>query len=203
MRGLPQALVAGCVVVLSIAPSSGCSRVQIVTGTTLGLKATPGDGNSRPPQVTLGYKRAELALIPTNRDRAHRDPEGNGGTDSDAFSTLAAFRLSTEWFGNTEVSSFIATGHASRNIQARESKFNEEFAVATLGVVPDDIGMRQSGLSTKVAALSGAESEQMRAVAGCPMKVAKTSKQSLEDCIKDAQTDAKLVVLESALGRLH
>jgi len=51
---------------------AGCGpRVLIATGTTLGLKATPGDGQSRPPQVTLGYKRAEAALIPTSGGNAH------------------------------------------------------------------------------------------------------------------------------------
>jgi len=101
-----------------VALVAGCGpRVILTTGTTLGLKATPGDGQTRPPQVTLGYKRAELALVPTS---------GKGATtNSDAASTLAAFYFSTEWFGKTELSSFIGTGHAARDIQ-QEPKFQDE-----------------------------------------------------------------------------
>ena len=89
---------------------SACGpRVVISTGTTIGLKATPGDGNTRPPQVTFGYKRAETALVPT---------AGRTATaKADAFSTLAAIYFSTRWFGKTEIRSFIGTGFAAREVQ--------------------------------------------------------------------------------------
>jgi len=100
----------------------GCGpRVIVTTGTTLGLAATPGDGQSRPPQVTLGYKRAELALVPTGGDQAT--------STADASSALAAFYFSTRWFGATELSSFIGTGHAARDIQD-SSTFQSELARA-------------------------------------------------------------------------
>jgi len=89
--------------------TSACKpRVIIVTGTTLGLKATPGDGNSRPPQVTLGYKRAEAALVPTSGAAA--DDHGR-----DAFSTMAAFDFRTRWFGQTELASFVGTDRRARH----------------------------------------------------------------------------------------
>lgn len=89
---------------------SACGpRVVISTGTTIGLKATPGDGNTRPPQVTLGYKRAETALVPT--------AGGKATADADAFSTLAAIYFSTKWFGRTEIHSFVGSGVAAREIQ--------------------------------------------------------------------------------------
>ncbi len=87
-------------------------RVIISTGTTIGLKATPGDGNTRPPQVTFAYKRSELALVPTSGNKAT--------SNSDAFSTLAAIHFSTEWFGSTEIRSFLGTGMAARDIQGVE-----------------------------------------------------------------------------------
>jgi len=90
---------------------SSCGpRVVISTGTTIGLKATPGDGNTRPPQVTLGYKRAETALVPT--------AGGKATADADAFSTLAAIYFSTKWFGRTEIHSFVGSGVAAREVQA-------------------------------------------------------------------------------------
>ncbi len=93
---------------------SACGpRVIISTGTTIGLKATPGDGNTRPPQVTFAYKRAELALVPTSNAK-------KATTNSDAFSTLAAIHFSTQWFGNTEIRSFLGTGLAARDIQGVE-----------------------------------------------------------------------------------
>jgi hypothetical protein len=95
--------------------------VFISTGTTIGLKATPGDGQTRLPQVTFGYKRAELALVPT---------AGTHATDTeDAFSTLAAFYFSTQWFGETELSSFIGTGYAAQNIQ-QQAGFQQEILKA-------------------------------------------------------------------------
>ena len=105
-----------------VALTAGCGpRVTVTTGTTIGLKATPGDGYTRPPQVTFGYKRAELALVPTVGTHAT--------ATEDAFSTLAAFYFSTEWFGQTELSSFIGTGHAARRIQ-QQAGFQEEVAKA-------------------------------------------------------------------------
>lgn len=89
---------------------SACGpRVIISTGTTIGLKATPGDGYTRPPQVTLGYKRAETALVPTAGAKAT--------STADAFSTLAVIHFSTLWFGTTELQSFLGTGIAARELQ--------------------------------------------------------------------------------------
>lgn len=93
--------------------AGGCGpRVLIATGTTIGLKANPGDPQGgRSPQVTFGYKRAELALIAT---------KGTGATEAgtDAYSTFASFGFKTQWFGDTELASFMATGFAARALTA-------------------------------------------------------------------------------------
>jgi hypothetical protein len=97
------------------------SRVIIATGTTIGLKATPGDGSSRPPQVTFGYKRAEASIIPTKGMAV--------GPNEDAFSTLAAFHFETRFFGETGLDSFIGTGRSAVAIQ-QKSAFSREIAEA-------------------------------------------------------------------------
>ncbi len=97
------------VLVLNLAACG--SRVVIGTGTTLGLKATPGDLSTRPPQVTLGYKRAETAFIPTSGEVATKN--------QDAFSTLAALYFQTEWIGDTELRSFVGTGIAAVEVQGK------------------------------------------------------------------------------------
>jgi hypothetical protein len=103
--------------------TAGCGpRVILTTGTTIGLKATPGDGYTRPPQVTFGYKRAEAAVVPTKGTVAL---EGE-----DAYSTLAAFHFSTEFFGKTELDSFISTGRAALDIQ--QPAFTQEIAAAVV-----------------------------------------------------------------------
>lgn len=88
----------------------GCMgpRVLVVTATSIGLHATPGDGEAQPPQVSLAYKRSETALIPTEADRATHD--------KDAFSALATLDFMTTWFGSTELTSTIATGLAAQNL---------------------------------------------------------------------------------------
>ena len=95
---------------LLLAAAACTPRVNIVTGTTIGLKATPGDGSARPPQITFAYKRAEVALVPTKGKKATKNQTNNANkaVDVDAFSTLAAFSFETQWFGNTEIASFIA-----------------------------------------------------------------------------------------------
>jgi hypothetical protein len=100
------------VLALLVGATAACGpRVIIATGTTIGLKATPGDPQGgRSPQVTFGYKRAEAALVATR---------GDGATEKkDAYSTLASFGFSTAWFGDTELASFIATGFAARGLTA-------------------------------------------------------------------------------------
>lgn len=92
----------------------GTPRLLIATGTTIGLKATPGDGQARPPQVTFAYKRAELAVVPTAQGSGKRDKSGN--LLQEAYSTLAAFSFFTTWFGETRIDSVVATGHAARNL---------------------------------------------------------------------------------------
>jgi hypothetical protein len=105
----------------------GCGpRMTVVTSTSLGLHATPGDGNTQPPQVSLAYKRSEVAVIPTGAGGGHRAPEPKSGeegeeaknkpVDSDLFSALTAFGFQTTWFGKTALNSVIATGHAARDI---------------------------------------------------------------------------------------
>ncbi len=183
--------------------STGCAtqqpRVTVVTGTTIGLKASPGDGNTQPPQVTFAYKRAEFALIPTTGKAAAKDPSSSG---SDAFSTLVAFFFSTQWFGNTELDSFIATGHAARDIQTRGTEFTNAFAPATHGVVSTEIQNRRLKLIELWRPLTDEKAKEVLDVAKLSVKPQKTAKASLQDAITDAQTDAQLAALESAFLRV-
>src|SRR5690606_16768113 len=65
----------------------GCSNMIGSTGTTIGWKAMPGDGSTQAPQVTFGYKRMELAFVPTDQSTAQRPEAGStDGEDTDAFS---------------------------------------------------------------------------------------------------------------------
>jgi hypothetical protein len=108
IRTISNAMMLG----ILISALSGCGpRVIISTGTTIGLKATPGDGSTRPPQVTFGYKRAETALVPTAGSKATKV--------EDAFSTLAALYFETRWFGKTELRSFVGTGIAAQEVQGQ------------------------------------------------------------------------------------
>lgn len=107
-------------------------RVLISTGTTIGLKATPGDGYTRPPQATLGYKRAETALVPTSG--------GKATSTTDAFSTLAAIYFKTKWFGKTELRSFVGTGTAARDVQ----RVAEDTGKPALSGIPKAEGEGQS-----------------------------------------------------------
>lgn len=131
----PPILLPGLVLLIGLIAgfSSGCARrMTIVTGTTIGLHATPGDGQSQTPQVTLAYKRAELALIPTGGNSATNDPA------SDAYSALALIDFRTKWFRGTSIDQFIATGHASREIQEQ----GDEFATALAGFAKSDSAAR-------------------------------------------------------------
>jgi hypothetical protein len=58
--------------------------------------------------VTLAYKRAEVAIVPTGKAVARKD-------ESDAFSALTVFSFFSQWWGDTRVTSFITTGFAAQN----------------------------------------------------------------------------------------
>lgn len=176
--------------------AAGCgTRVGIVTGTTIGLKATPGNGSTRPPQITFGYRRAEAAIVPTKGAKAT--------PTTDAYSTLAAFHLQTEWFGDTEITSFIGTGTAAKGILGPGTTFTDAFAAATLGVVPEDIQARRKRLADQLAPLTEDQAKEALALAGYPTRANKTAKESLQDGILDAVTDAQLMKLESAFNRIR
>jgi hypothetical protein len=182
------------VVVLAVALAGCGPRLLISTGTTLGLKATPGNvEGGRPPQVTLGYKRAEVSLVPTRGTNATRAP---GAPREDAFSTLAAFDFRTAWFGKTELSSFVATGFASREIQ--KGTFPQTFATTALSVLPSDLAARRSALASKQAALDESGAQAVLDRAGLPRKSGADAKTSLWEYVFDAQTDVLLRQLEVA-----
>jgi len=115
---------------LNILFSFGCQdKVFVSTGTLVGLEATPGDGNTQSPQVSFGYKRSEVALVPVKEsegpgyDRESRAPVKKG---TDAYSVLATFNMAHNWFNATRIEQFIATGHAARDIQKENSEFPKE-----------------------------------------------------------------------------
>ncbi len=134
--------------------SSGCvRRMTVATGTTIGLHATPGDGQNQSPQITLAYKRAEIALVPTAGQAATKTPA------SDAFSALAVIDFQTRWFRDTKIDQFIATGFASRDIQASGSEFTR--ALAQGGDVRDAIVEEHIYRSLKEAAAKGNSEAQL------------------------------------------
>ena len=103
----------------------GCGpRMNIVTSTNVGLHATPGDGSSEPPQVSIAYKRSEVAVIPAGNGGGVDVPDETSGStttddrrqDRDLFSVITAYGFQTQWFGKTALDSVIATGHAARMI---------------------------------------------------------------------------------------
>ena len=106
--------------------SSACSqpKVFVATGTLVGLEATPGNPEEgQTPAVTFGYRRAEVALIPTEKqgdktkDNTGSSGQHRGGTStSDAASVLATFNLAYNWFGPARIEQYVATGHASRTL---------------------------------------------------------------------------------------
>lgn len=194
MRSRRVAFVSMSLLLLSLATGCG-TRVGIITGTTIGLKATPGDGSTRPPQVTLAYKRAEAAIVPTAGTKAT--------ATTDAYSTLAAFHLRTEWFGDTEITSFIGTGGAAKDILSPGTKFTDAFAVPTLKVVSEEIQARRKKLIEQLMPLTEEQANKVLELAGLQKKANKNARDSLQDFILDAQTDVQLVRLESAFNRIR
>ena len=87
--------------------------MTIVTGTTIGMHITPGNGDSTPPQVTIAYKRAELAVIPTAGTGA---TIASGTNTSDAYSSFAGFDFQSGFTSRTKLKQFISTGVASQNL---------------------------------------------------------------------------------------
>ena len=100
--------------------------MTVITGTTLGLHASPGDGGTSPPSVTFAYKRAEMALVPTSGSAAQNNQDP--ATNQDAYSTMCVFGADLNWFGTAWIGQFIATGHAARNAAT-----NPSFAQALTG----------------------------------------------------------------------
>jgi hypothetical protein len=190
MRAGPRILALPIVLLLV----TGCApRVNLSTGTTIGLKATPGDGSTRPPQVTLGYKRAEVSLVPT---------EGKGATATgDAVSTLASIHFKSQWFGHTDLDSFIATGLAAQRLVQADSVYVQEVARVTLGVVSDAIQARRKKLADRIDNLSDSQAKTILDHTGYTLKTGQTAKESLRDYVLDAQTEPLLERLESAFDR--
>ncbi|UCF90496.1 MAG: hypothetical protein JSW39_19670 [Desulfobacterales bacterium] len=200
---IPKAMICTAVT-LALASSllAGCgARLHVVTGTSVGLSANSGDGQTRPPQVSLAYKRSEGALIPTE-ERAAVKSESPNIKNTDAFSSLAVFNLTTEWFGDTEINQFIATGHASRDIQDAGPEFVDAFNQATIGVVPNEIQAQRKALADKLGQLNENQAQEVLNLAGYQKNQNKTASATLQDYILHAQTHPALTRLEAAFGRL-
>lgn len=73
------------VLAISLISASGCKNQTCVvasSGTVLGIEATMYD-DANPPKVRLGYGRAEIAIVPTNRTADDKTPmKGQGASDS-------------------------------------------------------------------------------------------------------------------------
>jgi hypothetical protein len=183
---------------LSLLLPACAPRVIVATGTTLGIRATPGDGQTRPPQVVLGYKRAEAALIPVEGGGA----QTNGDEmKTDAASIVASFYLKSEWTAGTEIRSFIGSGFAARSIVG-DSWFSYAFANAALSNLPSHIVDRRERLAAQLRALNRNESsaERVLSLAQLSKKTNRTATESLRVYILDATTDADLRKLETAFA---
>jgi hypothetical protein len=183
---------------------AGCgTRVITTTGTTLGLKASPGDGQTRPPQVTFGYKRAEASMIPTKGNGATRVPnDPDHANNVDAYSTLSTFYFSTEWFGSTHIASFIGTGFAARDIIG-DGTFARSFASATVRSLPASLQNRRVQLDGQLRSLSDAQVRQALDVLGVPVAAGLTPQQTLQAVIGDAQSEAQIARIGDAFNRVR
>lgn len=99
----------------------GHPRVFVGTGTLVGLEATPGNPDEgQTPAVTFGYRRAEIALVPIEKDDNEKvGVQGTGNepkVKKDAASTLATFNLAHNWFGPARIEQYVATGFSARTI---------------------------------------------------------------------------------------
>jgi hypothetical protein len=188
---------AGLVIAASLLVSGCAPRVIIATGTTLGIKATPGDGQTRPPQVVIGYKRAEAALIPVEGGGA----EMNGfDVKTDAASTVASFYLKSQWTAGTEIRSFIGSGFAARHIVSES--FAKEFARAALSNLPTAIVDQREYLADLLRSLDGNEAKAAAVLrnANLQPKTDRNAVQSLRVYILDATTQDDLDTLKKAFA---
>lgn len=135
MNASISSILLAVILAAEILSGAGCARrMTVATGTVIGLNANPGDGQSQLPQITFAYKRAEFALVPTGGNTATNDSSSNPKA-TDAYSALAIVDFKTKFFSETSIDQFIATGHASRDIQQEGSEFTE--ALAQGGSVQD------------------------------------------------------------------
>ena len=70
--------VLGAVLCLSACAEQGYSVVA-ATGTTIGIEISQSPSNGQTPKFVLGYNRAELAFVPTNRPSNDKTPLGSNG----------------------------------------------------------------------------------------------------------------------------
>lgn len=147
----------------------GCNepKVFVSTGTLVGLEATPGSTTTpQAPSISFGYKRAEVALIPIDKeykgssgpgvkpsnveagqssatatarpDGTQPAKQGSASSDyKDAYSVLAVFKMAVNWFGPAKIEQFIATGMAAQTLADKDSKFFEKLSGARSGIASE------------------------------------------------------------------
>jgi hypothetical protein len=189
--------------VIALLALGGCSsspHVIIATGTTVGIKATPGDGQTQPPQLVLGYKRAETAIIPVDGTGAERAT--SGVVQKDAASTLASFYMKNQWTSDTQIRSFIGTGFAARSLVEKRAFQDELRPAVEEAKRPVALDPRER-LRAWLASLEGDESRAQKIldVAEYPRKTDRTALESLHDYIDRAES-ATLARLAAAFARV-
>jgi len=197
---------AACLVCLTLFFSGCAQRLHVATGTTIGLVANSGDGSSRPPHVTLAYKRAEMAFVPTGQKAATK---GAKGGNTDAYSALAVFDFQTKWFGKTTIQQFIGTGHAARDVIGVGNEFSQKFAAATFSQPSKEIQERLRSLEDKIIAKFGGLTPEQKAAlaaelltkAGYP-NPKKPAEEVLQDTLSHVHDEATMRNFESAFTRL-
>lgn len=209
MKSLPLPIILAGSLLGALISGAGCAqRMTVATGTTIGLHATPGDGQSQTPQITLAYKRSEVAIIPTG-ERAARNMEENEA-DTDAYSALAVIDFQTRWWGDTSVDQFIATGHAARDIQEEDSVFAAELAKPTFDLPPEALRQGIADLRRAIVAQRTNKTDAQRqlfAVAllgklGLSSSSNETAEATLDQAITKIQDEATLKRFRNAFESL-
>jgi hypothetical protein len=102
--------------------SGGCSIPEnqplvFVQAHTLGISATT-TGSSATPELTLGFRDLDLALVPVVTNNTLLQSNAGSGNNPDAYSVLGQFSVNTAagTSPNVGLGTFFSTGGAARSL---------------------------------------------------------------------------------------
>lgn len=115
-------------VVSACTETNGNSPLIFGQGVTVGISVGASPTAANTPDITIGVKQADLAIVPTvvpkdvplaNKDSrmilANGVPEKGGSSEYDALSTFGSFSNTTKT-GEVQLGIFFATGIAAQNL---------------------------------------------------------------------------------------